>query len=144
MGSTVRGFAIVIVLAIIVIFFWCFIFGKCRGKGFGIIPPRPNVSGSGSGSGRRKQDKLDASGSGSGNAGVGGSEGGSASLKPQFERARETYSEMQSKGCGFWDIACKLGKFFTTGETIFGQKPPSWIPEPLRVPIKGRSAIIVA
>lgn len=117
MARLVRGIAFVILLAIIILVIYCFVLGRCSKNPFAVVPPRPQTRTSG----RRPSDKngLDVSGSGSGNAGAGGSGTGSVELTP-----------VASKGCGFWDIPCKLDRFFKEGTTFFGQKPI--IPEPLR------------
>jgi hypothetical protein len=139
MSDIGKGIALMVLVAIAVLFIYCFFFGKCSKNPFGVLTPRPSGSGSGSGSGRRRggSDNLEAEGSGSGGAGAGGSGSGGgiiAELTSRFKDIDVTkgVSQGQKKsegggGCGFWDLGCKLGdawKNITEGKTIFGAATP--------------------
>jgi hypothetical protein len=136
MSDIGKGIALMVLVAIAVLFIYCFFFGKCSKNPFGVLTPRPSGSGSGSGRRRGGSDNLEAEGSGSGGAGAGGSgEGGGiiAELTSRFKDIDVTKGVAQkggqkgSSGCGFWDLGCKLGdawKNITEGKTIFGAATP--------------------
>lgn len=110
MKDFIKGLAIVVILAIVIFLIWCFLLGGCKGRiSFGVVPPRPSLNVRGRGSGN-----AGAQGSGRGGSGVNPSGGN----KPQ---------ENNNKGCGFWDLGCKLAqawKNITEGKTIFGSASP--------------------
>lgn len=55
------GTSLIMFLAILIFIIWCFLLGKCSGRGFGMIPPRPLTEPTTGRSKSDDDDKLDTS-----------------------------------------------------------------------------------